>query len=585
MAWPSLQDYNEAVQSPRIVFNDPALQGGVPESTKLGLPKVITGNFACVYRLRATKAEWAVRCFHRRYADQRDRYAAVSSVLKRRRLPYTVGFGYQQRGIRIRGQWYPILKMEWVRGVLLNNWVEANLSKPKAIEALAVEWLAMVRALSEAGIAHGDFQHGNIIVVDGRKRPQLRLVDYDGMFVPALRGMRSNETGHPNFQHPHRMASHFGPRLDHFASWVVYLSLRALSVDPTLWEKTTRGDEALLFKKKDFEFPAQSRTFALLKLVKDKKVRALADKFRKVVRVPLSQVPSLDVLTPKKRWSKPITLAMRAIVQPLLGKAQASAPPASAARKVSPAPKATPAAPPPPKPAPKPPVKAPPWAVPPAAPKVRPTPAKRQARPRAKPSGRSSLVGRAARGTARGMYAGVRGIFIGLWWVVKTLARGSYYTVRAIFWRGPKRFVVATRKRYRRLSRPWRRRVVISAALIVVASGAGAGGWVYLGGPAEFLRAAWLPWNPAGLPGPNEETCEFLARPAAKLYIDGEFVAGEIPPRYRTALAVGRHEIEFVDSDGQRHRKTIRVVKGRPMRWYLGADGGIGSRKIPPEDE
>ena len=137
MAWPTRQDYNEAVQSPKIVFSDRQLKKAVPETTKLGLPKPITGNFACVYRFASGKREWAVRCFHRRYAGRRNRYSEISHALAALRLPYTVPFEYIDQGIRLRGQWYPILKMEWVRGLLLGSYIEKNLANPKAIRALA----------------------------------------------------------------------------------------------------------------------------------------------------------------------------------------------------------------------------------------------------------------------------------------------------------------------------------------------------------------------------------------------------------------------------------------------------------------
>ena len=295
MPWPTPQDYNEAVQSPKIVFADGELKKAVPETTKLGLPKAITGNFACVYRFARGKKEWAVRCFHRRYAGRRDRYAQISRALADLRLPYTVPFEYLHQGIRIRGQWYPILKMEWVRGPLLTSYIEKNLTNLKAMKALAGKWKGMILALQNSGIAHGDLQHGNVLIVGG----EIRLVDYDGMYVPALAGFRSNEIGHPNYQHPRRMASHYGPHLDNFSAWVVYISLVALASDPTLWEKTTRGDEALIFRKKDFDYPAQSRAFALLKLSSDARVRALAKRFQKLLRSPLSQVPSLDEKVPR----------------------------------------------------------------------------------------------------------------------------------------------------------------------------------------------------------------------------------------------------------------------------------------------
>src|SRR5579884_1423770 len=106
MSWPTPQDYNEAVQNPRLCFADPELQAGSSEVTTLGLPRPITGNFASVYRVRGPGGDWAVRCFWREYADLQERYAAISRQLQSARLPYTVPFEYLPQGIRVRGAWF-----------------------------------------------------------------------------------------------------------------------------------------------------------------------------------------------------------------------------------------------------------------------------------------------------------------------------------------------------------------------------------------------------------------------------------------------------------------------------------------------
>ena len=290
MAWPTAQDYNEAIQSPAINFADPELKGGVAELNSFGIPKPITGGFASVYRLNCLKRSWAIRCFLREFSDQQERYSAVSSHLHLSKLEYTVGFEFQQRGILISGQWYPILKMEWVSGQLLNQFVEANLGNSSVIANLAKSWARMMIALRAANVAHGDLQHGNVVVSNGN----LRLIDYDGMFVPHLSGRISNEVGHRNYQHPLRSASDFGCSTDDFSAWVIYISLLLLSLDPKLWSLLGAGDEFLIFQRDDYSDPGHSKTFHVLGKHFDPRVQAIADIFRPLLYLPLSQIPSLD---------------------------------------------------------------------------------------------------------------------------------------------------------------------------------------------------------------------------------------------------------------------------------------------------
>jgi hypothetical protein len=289
VSYPSPQEYNEAVQNPRTAFCDPELQAGQVESNKLGLPFARSGGFASVYKLECGSRNFAVRCFKREVADQQQRYRLVSQHLKAVSLAYTVDFTFLEQGIRVKGVWYPILKMEWIQGEPLNAYIEKRLNTPRVLVELADRWVRMTHCLSRARIAHGDLQHGNVLVVGG----DFRLIDYDGMYVPALNGQTSNEVGLPNYQHPKRTGFDFGPGLDNFSSWVIYISLLALSVEPQLWGKLQGGDDCLLFRKEDFERPDQSKAFRLLERSANQSLQLVATQFKSFVYLAPLQVPPL----------------------------------------------------------------------------------------------------------------------------------------------------------------------------------------------------------------------------------------------------------------------------------------------------
>ncbi|HEY9793728.1 MAG TPA: DUF3592 domain-containing protein [Candidatus Obscuribacterales bacterium] len=291
--WPSPQDYNEAVQSPSTNFADPDLQSGEVATDALGIPKPITGGFASVYRMHGSSHDWAIRCFLRDIPDAQPRYAKISDFVEHDTLPYTVGFNYQQRGIKTAGQWFPLLKMEWVDGLTLDNHVHSGIKRGAIPSSLAESFKKMTLDLQAAGIAHGDLQHGNIMV----HNDELFLVDYDGMYVPAMDGWRSNELGHRNYQHPKRTADDFGPFLDNFSSWVIYTSLKALSIDPTLYEQLGAGDDCLLFRHDDFTDPLNSCAFNALEHHGGSNLRLLSRFIRKQLECAPKDVPSLDALS------------------------------------------------------------------------------------------------------------------------------------------------------------------------------------------------------------------------------------------------------------------------------------------------
>ena len=111
--WPTMSEYQEAVQSPSSCFADPELQLGTPVVNKLGLPRPICGQFASVYEVEGGR-RLAVKCFLRNIPDQRERYAKISEHLRDQPTDYFVTFEYQQAGIKVHGRDYPLVKMEWV---------------------------------------------------------------------------------------------------------------------------------------------------------------------------------------------------------------------------------------------------------------------------------------------------------------------------------------------------------------------------------------------------------------------------------------------------------------------------------------
>jgi hypothetical protein len=295
------QDYNEAIQHPGSCFGDAELRAAEPVTNALGLPLPCSGNFADVYHLRhpATGASWAVKCFTRSVPGRHERYDEISRHLGRARLPFTIDFAYLEEGIRVRGQWYPVVKMQWVEGLLLNQFVRDNLARPALLEKLIRMWAPMARRLREAEVAHGDLQHGNVLLVPGSRTTKLalKLIDYDGMYVPALAGRPSGEVGHPAYQHPQRLReATAGPDVDRVPLLVIATALRCLATaGAPLWERYDNGDN-LLFREADLRAPAESALFRELWRLPDPLARVLVGRLALACHGPLEEAPPVTAL-------------------------------------------------------------------------------------------------------------------------------------------------------------------------------------------------------------------------------------------------------------------------------------------------
>ncbi|SFP08633.1 Serine/threonine protein kinase [Actinomadura madurae] len=296
----SATSYIASFQKPERYLRDPELRAGRVERPHGGpLRPMDGGGFASVFRVVSAdgRKSWAVKCFLRPTAELSDRYRAIEARLADVGDYWKVGFGYDPEGLfhLPENRWVPVLKMTWVNGTRLIPWLEDRLGDAAALRRMALEFTNVIGSLERAGIAHGDLQHGNIIVVAGDR---IRLVDYDGMYVPALKGFRMPECGVPHYQPPDRgERGYFGPAADRFSARVIRLGIRAVAADPGLWDRLHETDgEYLILRNTDFAEPERSEALRLLRGSGDPWVRAETAQLLRDLTTDPELIPSLSPL-------------------------------------------------------------------------------------------------------------------------------------------------------------------------------------------------------------------------------------------------------------------------------------------------
>ncbi len=309
MSWPLISDFSRMIRNPAVAFKDPDLKACEVEVDHLGQPRPRSGNFATVYRgFCADGSEVAIRVFNRRADERRERYAACSRFFKDHPLHCMLPFDYTEKGVRSAsdGKMYPLVTMDWVDGLTLFEWTRARCKEDygEALRIGADVWLQLVTELREAGVAHGDLQHGNVMVTrDGH----FKLVDYDCLAVPELMGRTNLEIGLPPYQHPQRNGETvLCADLDNFSALLIYTALRALAAQPMLWFEhvETPAYDKLLFRPEDFQQPDQSRLYADLLRSPDPIVRGLAHNLFQFAAAPTDQTPAVDDVL---LWSSSLT--------------------------------------------------------------------------------------------------------------------------------------------------------------------------------------------------------------------------------------------------------------------------------------
>lgn len=269
----SASDFLIAYQNPGASFAEQMLRETEPEK-RGGRPWITAGSFAAVCRMNSSKGSWAVRCFLRDVEDLQRRYGLISEYLqgKYRSNTALLDFKYSHKGVLLAGEWRPIVIMDWVDGSNLDYAVGSMIFQEQSLEGLLESWISLDSELVELGVSHGDLQHGNVMI----GREGLRLVDYDGMCVPAIEGERSNESGHRNYRNPRTSVAVLDDQSDRFSSLLIYTALYAVHLDNSLWNRF-QMDNAILFREEDLSDPIQSELFNELKSSDDRKLRSLID--------------------------------------------------------------------------------------------------------------------------------------------------------------------------------------------------------------------------------------------------------------------------------------------------------------------
>ena len=215
-----------------------------------GQPLYSGGGFAMVFKMRdtATGQYYALKTFSKEQPGREEAYLQIYQALRCEDSPYLVGFRYLPKELYVSTAGtdqteFPVLKMDWVDGITLDSYVRRWQNDRNRLVTLSWRFGRMAAWLLSQPFAHGDLKPDNILV---REDGTLTLVDYDGMYVPAMQNQSARELGSPDYRHPDRKESDFGPHIDDFALCSLGLSLQAIALRPELLTQYGRKDGLLL---------------------------------------------------------------------------------------------------------------------------------------------------------------------------------------------------------------------------------------------------------------------------------------------------------------------------------------------------
>ena len=280
MQYPLISEYLAAIREAKD--NLDKLSHLMPVLDKYGEPYRSSGAFAVVFKMKdeQTGKCYALKCFTEEQEGRAEAYRKIAEELEFVDSPYITSVKYIEKELFVdsncEDEEFPVLLMDWIEGETMETYIADNYTDNYAMSMLCYRFCKMAAWLRSQSFAHGDIKPDNIMV---RPDGTLTLVDYDGMFVPAMKGQKSPTIGTKDFSHPLRTVDDFDETIDDFALASIALSLKAISLNPSLL-KSYGASDRLLFSAADFLDLSTSNTFtALQSMLADDEARTLMSMF------------------------------------------------------------------------------------------------------------------------------------------------------------------------------------------------------------------------------------------------------------------------------------------------------------------
>ena len=280
MQYPLISEYVRAIQDASNNLDE--LAHLVPVLDDHGEPYRSSGAFAVVFKMKdeQTGKCYALKCFTEEQEGRAEAYRQIADELEFVDSSYITSVKYLDKEIFVDSSCeedeFSVLLMDWIDGETMENYIVENYQNNYAMAMLCYRFCKMAAWLRSQPFAHGDIKPDNIMV---RPDGSLTLVDYDGMFVPAMKGQKSPTIGTKDFSHPLRTVDDFDETIDDFALASIALSLKAISLKPSLLDESGVADR-LLFSADDYRDLSNSNVVvSLSELLGDTDLRLLYSLF------------------------------------------------------------------------------------------------------------------------------------------------------------------------------------------------------------------------------------------------------------------------------------------------------------------
>lgn len=273
MPLPSKTQISDAVEDSSS-FLTPLLNGYEAETGILG-PNHYSGGFCIVFPVNKGSYKKALRVWHTEIEKVKERYKCISSEIAKVNKSFLANVEYVSNGLLVGKDKIDIVLMDWLKGQSLKQYIStiidstnSEIIKKQKLNKLADNLFVLFKEMHSLNFAHGDLQHDNILIDSSG---DIKLIDYDNFYVPSLgKSTKQTTAGYSGYQHPIRKNISnviSSEKDDYFAELIIYLSIKAIAEDNSLWDIAKDDDYALLLTHEDYVDIYHSATYLKIKKI------------------------------------------------------------------------------------------------------------------------------------------------------------------------------------------------------------------------------------------------------------------------------------------------------------------------------
>jgi hypothetical protein len=253
-----------------------------------------SGANAVVFKVNYHNRTYGLRCFLNNDSDRVFRAKSIAKYLENINASWKIEYRFLENEIVVNGKSHPLIQMNWTSGKDLNTWITNNLNNNGSLGLLQKKIIELSESLESNNIGHGDIQCGNLLVEETGSVIEIKLIDYDGMYIPSLSHLNAIENGRAEFQHPSRKLTDFKPTIDRFSFIVILTALELLKYDKSLWRSPLQNGfnslDNIIFSNKDFRNPNSSELLRRARNLNSNSVNFYIDQLISAINSDLTSV-------------------------------------------------------------------------------------------------------------------------------------------------------------------------------------------------------------------------------------------------------------------------------------------------------